>query len=107
MNMTEAEREEYSRMYDQTHYISSVDKIPTTAHFVVLLNESRSYPSSYGEKYGNDTCAYMQYIAFDNEEALKYWITREMKESYSHKTFKVFHVKPVSVVTHQSLEIKS
>lgn len=106
MNMIEAEREEYSRMYKQTHHISSVDKIPETAHFVVLQNESRSYPSSYGDG-GNESCIYMQYIAFDSEEALKYWITKEMKDSYSRKTYKVFHIKPVSVVTHQSLEIKS
>ena len=49
---------------------------------------------------------YVSYIAFDSTEALKYWISQDMKSGFSQKTYKVVHVKPVEVMIRTELSLK-
>lgn len=96
---TEEERrlavEKHRRIYNATHNIGDVAKVPDQAHFAVLCNTSFSYDDGYGEqgRPSMSTHHAMDYIVFDTEEALNDWIL----QNHTKKTYKVISVKAVEV----------
>jgi hypothetical protein len=81
------------RIYNETHCANEVSKVPKTAHFAVLCNESITYDDGYGD-HGSaslSTHTYIGYIFFESDEALEAWIL----ENYQKKTFQVVKVTPV------------
>lgn len=88
-----------SRIYRSTHHASEVKSIPDTAHFAILVNETYTQDDGYnGSSYSN----YLQYVFFDNDEALQAWII----ENHLKKTYKVISVKPVEVELKTTITIK-
>lgn len=96
--------------YDKTHCISSLDKIPKDAHYVVLIQSSASYPDPYentnprGDQY--ITHQYLEYVWFEDQEALDAWIMEDAKTMYLKKKYRVLKVTPVEVELHTTLKIK-
>lgn len=106
---TEAERAYFSKMYAQTHHCSSVDRLPSSAAFVVLQSESRTYTDPYHDTnpsgMGTTTDYHLNVIWFETEEALNWWILQEKERHYS-KPYKVFYLRPVEVEIKSSVHIK-
>jgi len=108
MNKTDAERAYFSRMYGQTHHVSSVEKLPSSAIYIVLQNEQRSYTDPYHDTNPSGmntiTDSHLGVIWFETEEALNWWILKE-KEDRSGKSYRVFHLRPVEVEIKSSVKI--
>lgn len=97
--MRKAEVERRRMIYNSQHNASEVSKVPDTAHFAVLCNDSLYYTDSYND---SATHHYVSYIFFDNEEALSAWII----ENSQKKTFVVVHVRPVEYELKTSITLK-
>jgi hypothetical protein len=95
--------------YKKTHFVSSRDKLPAMPHLAVLQfgsvtipgdERSRTHP---GHGYPEHSQATVEYIAFDDQTALKTWI--ESHERFGRKDdYVVINVAPVTL--ERKLEIR-
>jgi hypothetical protein len=87
---------EYERaMYDKTHNISTLDKLPQKAHFAVLIQDSHTSPG-YDRGDPPYSSPALSYCWFETEEALNAWILKQT-ELIGKKPYRVIYVRPVEV----------
>jgi len=86
---------------------SEIKDLPEGEHFQILVNESMTYDDGYGEhgRSSMSTMHYLKIIVCQNEEQVTKWIRENDASSYSTKTYRVQHVKPVRVVTQISISL--
>lgn len=112
MSTNEQNYERLRRISDATHYVSDVKNLPSVPHYAVLVSKSLSYPDPYEDtnpsrSFSNTSShRYVEYIAFDTEEALNDWLlnTRD-RYDYKYTEFKAIKVNPVEVKFETSLKL--
>lgn len=98
--MVEQKKRKYCEGY---HFVSTLDKLPKTAHYAVLVQSFRTYPDSYSDNGGTTTDSIIEYIGFDDKEALDDYILGSGKD----KTFRVIYVQPVELTLHTTVQIRA
>lgn len=91
-------KEERARsLYDRTHHVSEVSKLPSDTRYWALEQTSMTYDSGYGEHGRPDMCTsqFMNVVCFDDEEALQDWVLKAVEQ---RKTYRIFRAEPVKAV---------
>lgn len=89
--------------YDKTHDISDVKSLPQTTHYAVLVNEQQHVHDYYSKEGGSYPVPFIQYIVFDDVDALNAWVLNKLNVN---KVYKVVSVNPVEVKIHTTVTIK-
>lgn len=94
--------------YEKTHYVLTLDKIPNATHFAALIQSSHTHMDQWSDMNNgqpfNVTDQVLEYVAFDDEEALNDFILKD--QGYNRKKYRIFRVNPIEVKLHTTLEIK-
>ena len=100
---TPEEQKKYLSNYGNTHHISDIKDVPDRTHFAILVNDQHQVNDYYSKDGGSYATHHVQYIVFDNEEALNGWV---LDKSNASKKYKVVSVNRVDVVINTTVTIK-
>lgn len=89
--------------YEKTHHVSDVKSVPVTTHYAILLNEQHHVHDYYSKEGGSYAVPHLQYIVFDDVDALNAWV---LDKSNANKVYRVVSVNPVEVAIHTTVTIK-
>lgn len=91
----ENEGERRTRLYNQTHSVSDLSKLPTDVRYWGITQDSMTYDSGYGHNGQPDMCTtqYLTIVWFESDEALEAWVLQQVE---SRKSYKVFRAEPVN-----------
>lgn len=96
-------------IYDKTHHVSTLERMPKTAHYAALVQKTRSYMDQWSDMNGGKPFQtseqFIEYVAFDDEEALNDWILDQNKQHTAYP-YLVFRVVPVEVKLHTTVTIQ-
>jgi hypothetical protein len=86
---------EARKIWDETHSVSEISKLPSDVRYWGLAQESMTYDSGYGERGQPDmsTTQYLSITYFDTDEALEAWVLKAVE---NRKTYKIFRAEPVN-----------
>ena len=90
----ELEQQRRRAIYDQTHHVSSIDKLPADVRYWGIKNESYRYDTGYGERGQPDysTAEYLSVTWFETEEALEAWVLERVE---AREKYRIFRAHPI------------
>ncbi len=89
-------------------YITDLKDLPASAHYVVLMQETRYDYDHYDSRSGGGSSIpvqYVSYIAFDDEVALTAFLKKGAENHHDRKAIRVLHVKPMTVETQITVKL--
>jgi hypothetical protein len=83
-----------TRVYNNTHTVSEVSKLPATTKYFAIVQDSMTYDSGYGERGERDMCTsqILNLVWFEDDEALEAWVLKAVEE---RKSYRIARVEPV------------
>lgn len=90
----ELEQQRRRAIYDQTHHVSSIDKLPADVQYWGIVDRTITYDSGYGDRGQPDmtTDTYLSITYFDTEKALEAWVLQKVE---SRTRYKIFRAHPI------------
>jgi hypothetical protein len=83
-----------TRVYNNTHSVSEVSKLPSTTKYFAIVQDSMTYDSGYGDHGQPDMCTsqLLNLVWFEDDEALEAWVLKAVEE---RKRYSIVRVEPV------------
>lgn len=91
----------FEKARDGVLYVSELKKLPSGEHLAVLVEKQFIGDDGYG---GRTSELVMEYIAFENEQALERWV---VAATASRTTFRIIRTKPVSYTVRAVFSLES
>jgi hypothetical protein len=88
------EQERRRRVYNETHHVSELSKLPADVRYWGIVEDSITYDSGYGDRGQPDmtTSHYLNITWFESEEALETWVLDQVER---RKSYKIFRAHPI------------
>lgn len=92
--MTPEQQLKHRRVYDHTHSVSEVSKLPPDVRYFAIEQSSMTYDSGYGHNGQADMCTsqLLNLIWFDDDEALEAWVLAAVEQ---RKSYRIVRIEPV------------
>lgn len=91
----ENEGQRRTRLYNQTHHVSDLSKLPSDIRYWGISSRTFTYDSGYGRNGQADMCTdhLLSITWFESDEALEAWVLQKVE---SRESYKIYRAEPVN-----------